>query len=99
MCVATGLSQEPVKNPTFYYRLSDRFIPCYVRRGVRLCFATYERDFLIRFQSDEDRDQAIANQMPFKLMITLFGVLDPRLKELFVTLDYLWRLPTTITAS
>ena len=88
--IATGLSQKPYKKPVFYYRLADHAsflnlldIP-YVSVEPRMT-----RDFLVRFANDVARDQAVEKFSALTIDgLALFGQLDKRPNEVFVTMDY-----------
>lgn len=88
--IATGLSQKPYDKPVFYYRLAEHAsfldlldIP-YVSVEPRMT-----RDFLIRFADDVARDQAVKKLSAFAIDgVALFGQLDKRPNEVFVTMDY-----------
>lgn len=88
--IATGLSQDPYENPQFYYRLKnhENFIK---KIGVK--FLEIEprmtRDFLIRFETNADRDAAIETLTSLEVNgEKLFGITEPRENEAFVTLTY-----------
>ena len=88
--IATGLSQKPYDKPVFYYRLSDHasFLDllgiAYVSLEPRMT-----RDFLIRFADDAARDQAVEKFSALTIEgVALFGQLDKRPNEVFVTMDY-----------
>lgn len=95
--IATGLSQVPCKNPTFYYRLkkhNDFF------KELNIVFEKISprmtRDFLVSFKTNLDRDDCINKlQSIFVNGVPLFGLIDVRNHEIFVTLDY----PQEITES
>ena len=89
--VATGLSQKPFKELKFYYRLKNHaeFLN---ELGIKFKSTTprMTRDFLITF---DDFDQAeIATNKLSKILIDnkikLFGEIDNRGKDVFVTLTY-----------
>lgn len=88
--IATGLSQKPYDKPVFYYRLTDHasFLDllgiAYVSVEPRMT-----RDFLIRFADDAARDQAVEKFSALTIEgVALFGQLDKRPNEVFVTMDY-----------
>lgn len=88
--IATGLSQKPYEMPIFYYRLRDHAA---FLKLLDIEFASVEprmtRDFLIRFTCDAEREKAIEKLSKLTIGdIPLFGQLDKRPKELFVTMDY-----------
>ena len=94
--IATGLSQKPYDKPLFYYRLADHksFLKlldiAYVSVEPRMT-----RDFLIRFANDVSRDQAVEKLSALAIKgVALFGQLDKRPSEIFVTMDY----PTEISS-
>ena len=93
--VATGLSQKPYDKPVFYYRLADHasFLSllgiAYVSVEPRMT-----RDFLIRFGDDAARDQAVEKLSALAIDgVALFGQLDKRPNEVFVTMDYPMEIP------
>jgi hypothetical protein len=88
--IATGLSQKPYDKPVFYYRLAkhasflDLLDIAYVSVEPRMT-----RDFLIRFADDVARDQAVEKLSALAIDgVALFGQLDKRRNEVFVTMDY-----------
>jgi hypothetical protein len=88
--IATGLSQKTFDKPVFYYRLADHasFLDLldvdYVSVEPRMT-----RDFLVRFADDEARDRAVENLSALVIDgVALFGQLDKRPNEVFVTMDY-----------
>ena len=92
LIVATGLSQLPYDRVKYYYRLKDHFN--FLKKiGINFLdiFPRMTRDFLVTFSSIEDA--AIAQNVLNGLRISgkmepLFGEIDNRGKELFVTLTY-----------
>lgn len=89
--VCTGLSQKKVEQTVFYYRLKDH--ETFLKK-IGVNFLKVEprmsRDFLIKFSKMTDRNKAyeILNNIYVKENIKLFGLIDKRKNELFVTLDY-----------
>jgi hypothetical protein len=88
--IATGLSQKPYDKPVFYYRLAEHasFLDlldiAYVSVEPRMT-----RDFLIRFGDDAARDRAVEKLSALTIEeVALFGQLDKRTNEVFVTMDY-----------
>jgi hypothetical protein len=88
--IATGLSQKPYDKPVFYYRLAEHasFLDlldiAYVSVEPRMT-----RDFLIRFADDAARDKAVEKLSALAIDgAALFGQLDKRPNEVFVTMDY-----------
>jgi hypothetical protein len=88
--IATGLSQKPYYRPVFYYRLAEHasFLDlldiAYVSVEPRMT-----RDFLIRFADDAARDKAVEKLLSLAIDgVALFGQLDKRPNEVFVTMDY-----------
>jgi hypothetical protein len=88
--IATGLSQKPYDKPVFYYRLAEHasFLDlldiAYVSVEPRMT-----RDFLIRFVDDVARDEAVEKLSALAIDgVVLFGQLDKRPNEVFVTMDY-----------
>ena len=88
--IATGLSQEPYENPQFYYRLKkhEDFVK---KLGIK--FSAVEprmtRDFLMRFDTNADRDSAIETLTSLEVNgEKLFGDTEARENEAFVTLTY-----------
>lgn len=97
MLLATGLSQIPYDDPIYYYRLRehDNFI-----KKLDLAYSNIyprmTRDFLISFDNNIDRDEAINTLEKLKLNDKrLFGKIEKRNKQLFIVLDY----PDQITPS
>ena len=88
--IATGLTQQIVKNPHYYYRLlnHEKFL-----KKLNLIFLKIEtrmsRDFLIHFSNNIDRDKAhsILKKIYLKDKV-FFGVIELREKSIFVTLTY-----------
>lgn len=88
--VATGLSQKAFSSPIYYYRL------CEHEKFLDLLSIKYSkveprmtRDFLIQFNSKLERNNAFEKLS--KIYVgneRLFGEIDVRDNELFVTLDY-----------
>lgn len=88
--IATGLSQKPCDKPIFYYRLNDH--AAFLKR-VGIAFRSVEprmtRDFLLGFDDDSARDIAFRKLNALTINgVHLFGQLDRRSKEIFVTMDY-----------
>jgi hypothetical protein len=92
LIVATGLSQLPYDRVKYYYRLKDHFD---FLKKIGINFLDIQprmtRDFLVTFASMEDT--VIAQNILSGLRISgkiefLFGEIDNRGKELFVTLTY-----------
>ena len=88
--IATGLSQKPYDKPVFYYRLAEHasFLDlldiAYVSVEPRMT-----RDFLIRFADDAARDVAVKKLSALAIEgVALFGQLDKRPNEVFVTMNY-----------
>ena len=88
--IATGLSQKPYDKPVFYYRLAkhesflDLLDIAYLSVEPRMT-----RDFLIRFADDAARDGAVEKLSALAIDgVALFGQLDKRPNEVFVTMDY-----------
>ena len=90
--VATGLSQKPYEHVKFYYRFKDhsRFLDL-VGIKHQAVLPRMTRDFLIKFATAQDAIAAhtalaaahvIGNDLP------LFGEIEDRGDELFVTLTY-----------
>lgn len=89
--VATGLSQKPYEEATFYYRLRNH--EDFLRQeGIE--FLKVEprmtRDFLITFQSEESALEAkkTLSKMLVGGVEPLFGEIDVRGAEIFATLTY-----------
>lgn len=99
LIVATGLSQKPCEKPVFYYRLKEHaaFLTLMDVKFSRV-EPRMTRDFLITFEDNEMRDQAVEKLSKLKIDGTrLFGHLDKRPLELFVTMDYPFEiLPETV---
>ena len=89
--LCTGLSQKKVEKTVFYYRLKDH--KTFLNK-IGVNFIKIEprmsRDFLIKFSNTSDRNKAyeILNNIYVKKNSKLFGLIDKRENELFVTLDY-----------
>lgn len=88
--IATGLSQKPYDPPIYYYRLKDHIS---FLKLLDIKFLSVEprmtRDFLIRFEDDETRDRAIEKLSALTIGgVALFGQLEKRPNEVFVTMDY-----------
>lgn len=88
--LATGLSQQLFDQEVHYHRLSDhkKFLK---RIGVNFSdvLPRMSRDFLVKFDSDQDRDKAHLLLSSLTLNGTkIFDHLDIRTQELFVTLTY-----------
>jgi len=92
LIVATGLSQSPYDGVKHYYRLKDHSI--FLNRiGLNFIavFPRMTRDFLITFSSSEDAKNAqyLLGELKIKgKSELLFGEIDNRGNELFVTLTY-----------
>lgn len=94
--IATGLSQKPYNKPVFYYRLADH---ASFLKLLDIAYVSVEprmtRDFLVRFEDDAARDRAVKKLSALAINgASLFGQLDKRPNELFVTMDY----PTEISS-
>lgn len=92
LIVATGLSQLPYDRVKYYYRLKDHFD---FMRKIGINFLDIHprmtRDFLITFASLEDaaKAQNILSELRISGKVEpLFGDIENRGKELFVTLTY-----------
>ncbi|MDA8524461.1 hypothetical protein N9M29_01360 [Alphaproteobacteria bacterium] len=88
--IATGLSQKSYDKPVFYYRLADH---ASFLNLLGISFVSIEprmtRDLLVRFSNDEARDQAVEKLSALTIDgVALFGQLDKRPNEVFVTMDY-----------
>ena len=89
--ICTGLTQTRVDKTVFYYRLRNHssFL-----KEIGIDFINIEprmsRDFLIKFSSDLERNKAYKKLSNIYVdgKIKLFGLIDKRKYELFVTLDY-----------
>lgn len=88
--IATGLTQIPCEKPIFYYRLNnhENFF-----RNLQLDFLSITprmtRDFLVKFTNNTDRDNFKENIKKLTInKIPLFGHVDIREKELFISMDY-----------
>lgn len=88
--IATGLSQVLFENPVFYYRLErhEDFL-----KSLDLKFSKVlprmTRDFLVSFDSNQERDVAKNTLQSLCINgIQIFGTIEERTNELFVTLDY-----------
>ena len=88
--MATGLSQKPFEKPVFYYRLNNHS-NFFKLLGIKFAFIEprMTRDFLVHFDDDSDRDNAVDKLKNLKIKeVPLFGQIETRPKELFVTMDY-----------
>lgn len=90
--VATGLSQRPYDRVKFYYRLKShsQFLGLL---GVahRAVLPRMTRDFLVQFDNEAQATQAAGQLAKVKVVgseETLFGTIEHRGDELFVTLTY-----------
>lgn len=88
--VATGLTQKIINRPHHYYRLinHEKFL-----KKINLNFLKVEprmsRDFLIKFNNNEERDIAYETLNNIRLNNKIFfGILDLRNNSIFVTLTY-----------
>ena len=88
--IATGLSQKPFDRPVFYYRLRNHadFLEL-----LDIKFLSVEprmtRDFLIRFVDDNAKGKALEKLSSLTIDgFRVFGHLDERTNEVFVTMDY-----------
>lgn len=88
---ATGLKQVPYENVTFYWRLKNHaeFLE---KVGVQFkrVLPRMTRDFLVEFNNDSDifKAEAIIKSIKDSNGIPLFGVIENRVRDLFVTLTY-----------
>lgn len=88
--LASGLSQTIYAEKTFYYRLSSH---AQFLKKIGVCFSAVfprmSRDFLVEFDGTEERDSAKSIISSITLNgVRLFGQIEAREKQLFVTLDY-----------
>ena len=97
--IATGLSQKPYDSPIFYYRLKDHaaFLEL-----LDIDFVSVQprmtRDFLVRFVDDTARDQAVEKFSKLAIGgVALFGQLDKRSNEVFVTMDYPFEITSNVS--
>jgi hypothetical protein len=92
LIVATGLSQLPYDRIKYYYRLKDHFD--FLRKiGINFLdvHPRMTRDFLVTFASTGDATKAqniLSGLRIFEKTEPLFGEIENRGKELFVTLTY-----------
>lgn len=92
LIVATGLSQLPYDRVKYYYRLKDHFV--FLKKiGINFLdiHPRMTRDFLVTFSSLEDaaKAQNILSGLRISGKVEpLFGDIENRGKELFVTLTY-----------
>ncbi len=92
LIVATGLSQLPYDRVKYYYRLKDHFV--FLNKiGINFLdiHPRMTRDFLVTFASIEDAAKAqniLSGLRIYGKVEPLFGEIDNRGKELFVTLTY-----------
>lgn len=92
LIVATGLSQRPYDRVKYYYRLKDHF-DFLKKIGINFLdiHPRMTRDFLVTFPSMEDAAKAQNILSALKIsgkVELLFGEIENRGKELFVTLTY-----------
>ncbi len=91
LIIATALTQTPFKNPVFYYRLKnhEKFISQFNFKFHSI-HPKMSRDFSIKFSSKDDRDDAfdILSKILVNQRSPLFGILDKRENEIFITLTY-----------
>jgi len=92
LIVATGLSQLPYDRVKYYYRLKDHF-DFLTKIGINFLdiHPRMTRDFLVTFASMENaaKAQNILNGLRISGKVEpLFGEIENRGKELFVTLTY-----------
>ena len=98
LIIATGLSQQPYEQLTFYYRLKDH---ASFLKKVGIDFRQVEprmtRDFLISFDdvAKSVRAEQLLSELRVDGNVKLFEEIDNRGKDLFVTLTY----PSEITDS
>ena len=89
--IATGLSQEPYDKIEFYYRLKNHnsFLNK-IGLNFKKVYPRMTRDFLISFDSNEDALEAekILSEIKVNNKDKLFGEIDNRGKNLFVTLTF-----------
>lgn len=89
--IATGLSQKPYKQLALYYRLKDH--ESFLKKlGIqyREISPRMTRDFLVTFDSADEALQAEKSLSEVKVNgeLKLFGEIDNRGKDLFITLTY-----------
>jgi len=89
--MATGLHQNPVEKPIFYWRLTDHkgFLSA-LGMTYRDVFPRMSRDFLVTFDNDKD---AMAGEKLLKSCHAtdgqaMFGEIENRGNSLFITLTY-----------
>jgi hypothetical protein len=92
LIVATGLSQLPYDRVKYYYRLKDHF-DFLKKIGINFLdiYPRMTRDFLVTFSSMEDaaKAQNILSGLRISGKVEpLFGEIENRGKDLFVTLSY-----------
>jgi hypothetical protein len=90
LLVATGLTQVPCSRPHFYYRLKDHE-SFFKRFGMKFkqISPRMTRDFLVFFDSNSDRDKFASRLETMCLNDQqIFGEVETREKELFVTMTY-----------
>lgn len=89
--ICTGLTQTSVNTTVFYYRLKNHVS---FLKKIGVFFINIQprmsRDFLVEFNNNFERDKAyeILNNIYVNKNNKLFGIIDKRENELFVTLDY-----------
>lgn len=90
LIIATGLSQVPYKQKTFYYRLKNH------NSFLKLLGISYKnisprmtRDFEIKFDDTKQRDSAFKAFKSIKINSTkAFNLIEKRQDSLFITLTY-----------
>lgn len=90
--VATGLSQTPSQQPSFYYRLRDHssFLKK-IEVNFTEVMPRMTRDFLIKFKDNKSRDEAksiLSKLTEEQTQVPIFGMIEERENELFVTSDF-----------
>ena len=97
LIIATGLSQQPYEQLTFYYRLRSSSFLKKVGIDFRQVEPRMTRDFLISFDdvAKSVRAEQLLSELRVDGNVKLFEEIDNRGKDLFVTLTY----PSEITDS
>lgn len=91
LIIVTALSQKPINEVIFYYRLSnhENFLNK-LEIPFKAVFPRMSRDFLITFESEDlaKKGKKMLSSIKVNEKERLFGILDLKQNELFVTLTY-----------
>jgi hypothetical protein len=91
LIIAAGLRQVPYEKPAFYWRLKDHKV--FLKKiGIKFkkVHPRMTRDFLIEFDSQEELvfAQLLLSKIKSANGDVIFGIVDNRGKDLFVSLTY-----------